>query len=513
MLESYFDTGSPTVMSQSALPPDQFLYSRKGPWPQPSPAHPLLEAMEVLNIPPIESALWNATIGERYLQTQLNYQGMAAELAVAKAQYTTPTDQHFQEMMLESCFQRFLKPLSRHDRDLLAHQTLAPGTVFPDYKYDFSAMELVTPLEGLFCAPTRLFIAGTPNTQMSCVAIAVGSILIQPHDPAWGLAKVYAMQGASYHILFVVHPALHFPMDSVNAITKTAVPYSHPLFQLLYPHTSYTLALDNGVLESEFSVVNENARGTWFDPFTGNAYNLKLLFGAGYTGLPDKPYADAYPAFDYMRPSLLKLSDSPSSSVFDQSYSKWLTAYFQQAFLPFCLTVAKAILGSDPQDTYVKRWARYLNLCVRGFPNEQEILDAECLATTMAIYIWGVSVGHGADHHSFAYHVPVVDKFLRIRRVPPTSKNDPPVVPGEISTGDDRYRAEMCQQLFFKPFTIPPDLISTCYAFTDPSLSASQSKFHDDLLIVSKSTELKQFMPLVPKDHPSSSVIPASIQY
>jgi hypothetical protein len=509
-----------TVMAQHKLTPDQFLYGRRGPWPQPSPAHPLNEAMEVLTIPPIESMLWNATIGQRYLQLQVGYPPIAAANAVEQASYTTPPDQDFQRMMLETCYQRFLLPLSQRDRDLLAEQPLAAGTAPPFYKYDFSAMELVQPLEGLNCAPTVVYIAGTPGASMSCVAICVGSLLIQASDPAWEMAKAYALQGAAYHILFVVHPALHFPMDSVNAVTKTAIPQAHPLFKLLYPHTSYTLALDNAVLESEFSVVNENAKGTWFDPLTANAYNLKLLFGAGYSGLPDKPYADAYPVFDYMRPALLKLADSPAAPVYALSYSNWLTAYFNDAFLPFCLTVAKAVLAADPHDEFVKRWAGYLKQCVYGFPDEREILDAECLAMTMAIYMWDVSVSHGADHYSFALEVPVPDKFLRIRRPAPTATNDPPVMAGEISTGDDRYRAEMCQALFFMPSAIKPNLNETFYAFTDPVLSSAQAKFHQDLLAVSNDTGLKQFMPLISSRdsdlHPNfsySHTIPASIQY
>lgn len=504
-------------MSDPTLTPDQFLYGRKGPWPQPSPSHPLIEAMEVLNIPPVESLLWNATIGERYLKTQVGYPPEAAGKAVLDAAYTTPSDAHFQKMMLETSYQRYLMPLSARDRELLAAQPLAAGTAAAGYKYDFSAMALVQPLDGLYCAPTLVYIAGTPGAQMSCVAIVVNGVVIQGGDTAWGLAKIYALQGAAYHMLFVVHPAIHFPMDAVNAVTKTAVPQTHPLFQLLYPHTSYTLALDNAVLESDQSVVNDNARGTWFDPLTGNAYNLKLLFGAGYSGLPGEPYADAYPAYDYMQPSLLKLAGSAPQPVFAMPYSVWLTAYFQKAFLPFCQAVAKAILTADPKDSYVTRWARYLNVSVRGFPDEQQILDADCLATAMAIYMWDVSVSHGADHSSFALDVPVVDKFLRIRRAPPATKNDPVVLPGQISSGDDRFRAQMAQEMFFKPAAIQPNLDQTYYAFTDPILAAEQIKFHANLVAVSQDVELTQFMPLVatgPVDSPGYTLtIPQSIQY
>jgi len=35
-----------------------------------------------------------------------------------------------------------------------------------------------------------------------------------------------------------------------------------------------------------------------------SAYNLKLLFGAGYTGLKKARYTNAYPAWDYMKPQM-----------------------------------------------------------------------------------------------------------------------------------------------------------------------------------------------------------------
>ena len=57
------------------LTPDQFLYERLGPWPQPAPAYPMSRPPEVLNIPPIETLIWNENIGSRYLKTQLGYAG------------------------------------------------------------------------------------------------------------------------------------------------------------------------------------------------------------------------------------------------------------------------------------------------------------------------------------------------------------------------------------------------------------------------------------------------------
>jgi hypothetical protein len=406
--------------------------------------------------------------------------------------------------------------VSDQELKAFAAQPLAGGTPAL-YKYDFSAMDLVQPLPGYFCAPTVVYIAGVPSKAMQCVAIKVNNLVVEPQDSAWGLAKIFALQGAAYHMLFVTHPALHFPMDSVNAITKTAVPRVHPLFQLLYPHTSYTLALDNAVQESDQSVVNDHAGGCWFDPLTGDAPNLKELFGAGYGGLPAARYGDSYPAYDYMNPALLGLNSTGSARapVLDTPYARWQQAYFQRAFLPFCQAVAKRILSEDRTDSYVKRWATYLSVCVKGFPDGTAILDPDVLAKAMAIYMWDVTVSHGADHYSFGAGISAANKFLRIRRAPPSSKNDAPVKAGEISTGDDRFRAEMAQVMFFGPSAIPPNLSETRYAFTDPVLADAQQTFQASLLAVSKDTSLTQFMPFDasqdPKVYPVT--IPASIQY
>jgi hypothetical protein len=505
-------TNSPVNWSNPDLLPDQFLYGRKGPWPQPSPTHPLKEAAEVLNIPPVEALVWNGVIGKRLLETQIGYPGAAALLAREDLTLPIPTDDQFNKMMLNTCYTRYLKPVVDADRRYLDKIPNGVG-----FKYDFSAMRLVKPLEGLYCAPVVCFFAEGAHGERGCAAIAFRGetdsedVFVLPSGgAAWNVAKIYTLQAAAYHMLFVVHPALHFPMDSVNAITKTAVPYTHPLFQLLHPHTSYTLALDNAVLEGPESVVNNNAQGTWFDPLMGNAYNLKLLFGAGYSGLQDPWYGDAYPPYDYMKPQM----------GFDSDYGRWLAAYFPP-FLDLCKAVATEILTADKRDTYVIRWARYNAAYVQGFPDEKSILDRDCLAHAMAIFMWDVTVSHGGDHYSFGLNVPASYKFLRIRNYGPVTGPLPvgPTVVGDVANGDDLYRSEMAQKMFFTPSAIYPNLSDTFYPFTNTKLSQAQFalqlslRFISDQYTYSKDTP---FMPLTKEQAVNSDyslTIPASIQY
>ena len=492
------------------LPPDRFLYDRKGPWPQPSPAHPLLEAPEVLNVPAEEWTLWNATIGTRYLQTQLGQPPIAAAYAVENLTYQGPSDEDFNRIMFETAYSRFQRHLNNEDRTTFS-QVVELDASCDWIKYDFRAMELVEPLDGLYCAGTELLISiSKDDGRRKVEAISLKgttsdeTIYVIPSDPAWTMAKAFALQGAAYHMLFVVHPALHFPMDSVNAVTKTSIPMTHPIFQMLYPHTQYSLALNNAVLEGEQSVVNNNAAGTWFDPLTGDGYNLKLLFGAGYAGYPK--YGESYPKYDYLSPQMGEFKPGLTSP-----YLQALEAYYKP-FESFATVVAKRILENPVQASYAYNWARYLNSMLKGFPQGHEVVkDADLLGKVMAIYMWDVSVSHAADHYSFGTQVAVRDKMLRIRIPAPTDRNAPPPDPekGEfIATADDLYRASVCQQMFFLPFSIQPDLAHLAYPLLDPVSLGAYKEFNASLHQVD--TDLQKhcphgqagvccFQPLVPR--------------
>jgi hypothetical protein len=503
------------------LPPDQFLYGRKGPWPQPSPAHPLKEAAEVLNIPLAESLIFDATIGRRLVEEQIGYAGLASVGAAADLTLPIPTDDEFNTYMLGTCYTRYLQPASTSDITCNKNS----GAV-KYWKYDFSAMVLVKPLEGLYCAPVVCFFEEDTNKKRRCVEIKFRAdkpdrqdVSVCPGDNAWGLGKIYALQGAAYHMLFVVHPTLHMPMDSVIAITKTTLPHIHPLFQLLYPHTGYTLALDNAVLEGSYSVVNDNAQGTWFDPLTGDAYNLKLLFAAGYTGLKDwnghkNWFGTSYPPYDYTKPQM----------GFDSAYGAWLSDYYD-VFTGFSYVIAETALkaDSDPDASYLKRWARYNNTYVLGFPDENAIIDQDCLTQTLATFMWDLTVSHGGDHYSFTQNIPARHKFLRIRNyAPPTSKDaKSPAILQDVATGDDLYRMQLAHQSIFKPHAMKPNLDETMYLFTNPALQATVAAFKGLLWAVSddyKYSTVTPFQPLTEKQAKSfgadySLTIPASIQY
>ena len=496
------------TMPTSELP-EQFLYNRKGPWPQPSPSHPMICADEVLHIPPKEEDAFNSKIQDRLNKDVFEYLPEAAWYVWENEDWAGPTDARFDEIMFDTLCTKFLKPLDERAKRYCKQFSIP----FDENtrKYDFSAMNLVEPLAGTYCAGVILIIDEDEKKQRKSACIIFietatsPAVCVKPTDSAWSLAKIYALQGASYHVLFVVHPALHFPMVSVNAITKTSLPMAHPIFQLLYPHCSYQLALDYRVLEGAYSVVNNDAQGTKYDPLTANGFNLKVLFGAGYTGLPANKYGNAYPVYDYMKPQM----------GFDSDYGRWLEAYMKP-FLGFCTTVADFILRSPHLHDYVTRWARYNHTHVLGFPDEKEIFEAGVLAQVLAIFMWDVTVAHGADHASYAEKITAVEKCLRIRRAPPKSADEPPVKSGEIFDKYDLGRASLCQYVFFKTWAIEPNLNDTTYAFTDKELVGAAKKFRQELTELSQRRDIHQYMPLTPSESdnvPYGDTIPQSIQY
>ena len=447
---------------------------------------------EVLNIPTKEYLAWLYYIGEPLGKTYLEEKLLAPFAAPGDLTYLLPPDEEFVRIMTQTVYGRYLRNEA--------------GTTF--WFSDFSAMELIDPLPGTYCAPVacRFLLEGSV---FSCVSITflktatrTESLVVRPADKAWNLAKAYACQGAAYHALFVVHPVLHFPMDSVNAITKTSVPQIHPLFQAIFPHTTYTLTLDNEVLEAKGSIVNNDPADVDYDPLTAKGYNLMQLFGVGYTGYNGQA---AYPAYNYMKPWM------DSNTI----YGTCLQQYFKP-FLRFATQIASVIPRTDP---YVTRWADYCSAQVNGFPDASKIFEADNLARAIAIYLWDVTVAHGADHYSFGYDIKLKDKFLRIRRPPPTSVNEGGDVQtvGDLANLDDMTRAEIANAMFFNVASIPPNLIETTYVFSEPLLQEAVKTFHADLMATDAA--VRQMMPtfirLEPDSNPGSYAltIPASIQF
>jgi hypothetical protein len=156
------------------------------------------------------------------------------------------------------------------------------------------------------------------------------------------------------------------------------------------------------------------------------------------------------------------------------------------------------------------------------------LLEPGVLAKAMAIYMWDCSISHAADHANYTWCVTSKERCLRVRIPPPQGPGERVELAGKIATVDDYARSEMCTWMFFKPWTLKPNLLETLYAFTDVELVQAAKQFKKALLEVSQRTDIHQFMPLQegqlrddpPDGDTASSVaakyedtIPPSIQY
>jgi hypothetical protein len=85
---------------------EAYLYQRKGPWPQPSPAHPLGEAPSVVHIPAPEAREWQKLIGNRYLWNIVSYWPEALWDTIQKPHMEEVTDSELNHLANQTIFSR-----------------------------------------------------------------------------------------------------------------------------------------------------------------------------------------------------------------------------------------------------------------------------------------------------------------------------------------------------------------------------------------------------------------------
>lgn len=466
------------------------LYDGRGPWPQPNPQRPDAEAPIVLNIPEDQVEDFEKHIGRRYKRELLFGIPRAVREALENHITTYPSDQEFDAMMTQGIYSKFLTPLDGGQdevpfTDIVA--TTPPGATF--YKIDLSAIAGVVPYDGMYVAATLSLIEERDGRRKVRAILVGDDLVLEPSDRnAFDLAKLFVMQGAAYGILFTEHPNLHFPFDSINAITQTILPTDHVAFQLLHPHLRFQLPLNKGVLESKASVIT-NKKETFYAPFTANLSSGMLdFFVAGYRGVEGR---SAYPPYDF----------SARPKKVPSSYGVFLDRYYDTVRR----FTDKVVSLMPPQDLdLMPAWANHCSDNVPGFPNENRILDPGVLSATLAHIVWDLSIGHGADHEVFAKHITPEQKFLRIRVPPPASKSMPRVDPAKATRFRDRFKMRLAHRVFFEP-TLVTSLIDTDYGFEVPALVQAQQDFKRELRETQAQLPCENFMPL--------ENIPASIQY
>lgn len=470
--------------------PKDFLYNRKGPWPQPCPEHPFGESPAVLHLPFREMADWWAHIGLRYVGT-LPYSAFAYAYGFLNPGLKKVTDKDFNQMLSETMLCRFIKQAyDDKDREIFG-ELLNDKDIFI---VDLEAMKVVKTFKGIYASGSKTLIRHLGNYKYETLKIYIDKTesMFTPEDgDHWELAKYYVLQGGAICATLVVHPLLHFPMDSINAITKTALPKDHLLFQLLYPHLRFTLYLENAVLTFKTSLLMQKWWMT-YAPYPGPYDGLRDLLVEGFKGISDNA---SYPEFKY----------TGKPQKIHSHYGTLLEKYFQ-IIHKFVQNIMKFI--TEDEEFYLYKWFDYINGSVPGFPKGEEVKkNTELRDRTIAFYLYDITVSHSIDHYSYG-NMDLRKIPLRLRQAPPCKGSSLKLNRKKLTKFWDYGKYRMANMLFFSPTTVT-SLIKTQYNFGKRSsvIDPIVRDFKVELKKLDKELEEKN-MQYIPLDE-----IAASIQY
>lgn len=442
--------------------PKNYLYGRKGPWPQPCPQHPYGESPGVIHLPLGEWFDWWLRIGSRFAIQWPVFTPIYFLTSLLNPGCKPVSEEEFHNFLTNSMMARFITPkLDLVDCDIFKSHMEAGKEYFI---VDLEPVKVVKTFKGIHVSPTKTLLEKTGENQfkIKCVWMSkTNSLLTREDGEAWELAKYFVLQGGALCATMVVHPLLHFPMDSINAISKTALPKDHVLFKLLLPHLKYTLPLEYAVLNFKMSLLHDDAWWKTYAPFPGPYDGVRDLLVEGYNGIHNN---DSYPPFSYRR--------RPHKIY--SGYGTFLDAYFETIY-KFVDEVVKTI---PKDDQHVIGWANYISQWLPGFPNGKEVMEGKNLTEVVSYFIWDVTVGHTIDHHNYK-QMDVQQVPLRIRQEPP--RKGTKIKPlKELQTPIDLMKYKLAMRLFFGP-TVITKLIEVEYNFKDQTLQKATVQFKKDL--------------------------------
>lgn len=453
------------------MKPKDFLYGRKGPWPQPCPDHPYGESPGVIHLPLGEWIDWWAHVGLRYMTQWPFFTPIYFIEGLLNPGCKDVSDAEFHEYLTNSMMSRFITPkLDEIDKSIFKDYIKAGETYFIT---DLEAVRTVKTFKGQFVSPTKTLLKNIGENQFEIVCIYVDktkTILTHTEGEAWDLAKYFVLQGGAICATLVVHPLLHFPLDCINAITKTALPKKHILFKLLYAHLRFTLPLENAVLNFKMSLLHPDGWWKTYAPYPGPYDGIRDLLVEGYKGIKNN---DSYPPYEYPRrpPKIYS------------NYGVFLDAYYETIY-KFVDDVLKEIPRNDQ---HVKNWANYICQWLPGFPDGEEIFEGKTFTEVVAFFIWDVTVGHTIDHYNFS-QMDIRKVPLRLRQAPP-EKGTKIKSRKKLQTANDLMRYKLAMRLFFGP-TVVTKFIDVKYDFNSPHLLNRADRFIDELKQTEK--DLKQ---------------------
>jgi hypothetical protein len=449
--------GMPWDGRRFPAPPPEPPAGIEGAWPQPPLLHPAFAA-PVLNLEPSdrkEHLRYNVL---RFLGQTITRSPMAALKARLGPRLIALDDERFGALVDGTSFAQFICP--RLDAaDHASFGRFVEGDPTSYAKVDTSAVDPNHRLPGVYVAPTVTLLR-RDGDRYRPVAIRCGDRVLRPEDgDAWALARYFVLQGLQTLLVLVFHPRLHFPNDTINAVSRAMLPPRHVVWKLLRPHLDKCLGLHEATIHHRRSVFHNSQREIYTPfPFTTEGTHAAMVTGmrgiAGNSAYPPYRFAPALPG---------------DHTVYGRYRRDWYEAYVR--------FFSRALHGVAPEDPAVTRWADHIHTWVPGFPSGREIRAEGALPAALATFVCAVSVFHTADHHSYA-RIPVEMLPWRLRQPPP---GDPgPLDLDGLVSPEDSFRHRMCHRMFFAPVVIDA-LSDVRYGLRDGERRSAESAFWDEV--------------------------------
>lgn len=437
-----------------------------------------------------EELEWQWHVGLRYARQIATYWPTALAYALRNKGLRSVTNHRFVELTTDGMISKLLSDrLDPVDIETFGKDLDLFGEDEHPFKLDLTPMALVEPVPGVFVASAIALFARNASRQYRLVAITLGDRVFRTEDAEdWELAKLFALQGAGVLTTLLGHPRLHFPIDAVNAVTKSALPSAHVVHQLLAPHLRLALCVNNHVLHGNGSVL-KTKENRIYAPYPGRQGHHLELVSIAWRGLEGN---SAFPAYRF----------AMKAPRIHSRYGEFCHAYFH-TILRFTRRVAKEVTKGDREIAF---WAKHIASWCPGFPSEEVIFDDDVLARALASFIFGASVAHSADHFLYA-KMPMDQVPFRMRVAPPLEGARPPLDYRGMVTTFDQMKYAMCMKMFFEPYNVTR-LDQTKYGFVSPRLAEAERVFRADLVRTERDLETRG----VPIYVPLSQIAP-SIQY
>lgn len=411
------------------LPVSDFLYGDDTPWPIKNKEHYKGLAPAIAPIPAGEKTDWQRFIGKYYEDSVLQFgvASTAAALATAlehRSDYPDLTDVDFTNLLCEGLYSKYLSPLD--PRDTAAFKSQITDTANYEYlKSDFTSMRLVKNLYPGEAAAASIVLIRRHKADKG-FNYQVVAIILQVWDPAkktfmqsevfrpgdgeaWNVARYFVLQGAIHRINLIDHPGVHFPADTINALTKSVLPKSNTILRILQPHMWLSLPVNNAVLEGDRSIINPK---TWYPwcPFVAKGAEVRKLlpfcwYGSDFyatTNTDRSPDADPY--FDEPNSSYPAYRFVPTPPDIPSHYGEFLRRYYAP-IRKFTRGVVEHMSAVEWQQAGF--WADAIAPFIPGHPTGKDLIGADgkatnkdLLADLLAHFIWNAAVMHSSDHES-----------------------------------------------------------------------------------------------------------------